>query len=151
MNWQELATSSHYQTAVAVRQKLLEKDMEEVDLGMEKLIESLSRADKRALRSQLIQLMTHIIKWKLQPEERSRSWAGTIENARIEIEELLEFEPSLKPSVPDLLEELFKKAKRLAEKEMNREISLTGLSWKEVLEDEYNLNLDQISLLQRVS
>ncbi|MDI6791755.1 MAG: DUF29 domain-containing protein [bacterium] len=139
MNWQELATASHYQTAVAVRQKLLEKDMEEVDLGMEELIESLGRADKRALRSQLIRLMAHIIKWKTQPDQRSRSGAGTIENARIEIEELLEFEPSLKPSVSDLLKELFVKAKRLAETEITKKVSLRSLSWEEVLNDEYNL------------
>lgn len=99
----------------------------------------MSRSDKRALRSQLMRLMAHIIKWKFQPERRSKSWAMTIENARIEIEDLLELEPSLKPSVPDLLHELFGKAKRLAEKEMDRAAPVTELSWQEVFEDEYEL------------
>jgi len=43
--------------------------------------------------------MMHIIKWQIQPEHRSRNWLITIENARIEIEEILEEEPHLKPSL----------------------------------------------------
>ena len=139
MKWQELAITSHYQTAVAVKQEMLKGNLEEATTGIEELIEALSRSDKRALRSQLIRLMAHIMKWKTQPELRTRSWAATIENARIEIEELLEFEPSLKPSVPGLLRELFEKAKRLAEREMGQKTSLTELSWKEVFEEEYGL------------
>jgi hypothetical protein len=139
MDWHELATTSHYQTAIAVREELEKNNIEEATVGIEELIEALSRADRRALRSQLIRLMAHIIKWKTEPEQRSRSWAATIANARVEIDELLEFEPSLKPSVPDALEELFKKAKYVAEKEMNRKISVAALSWKEVFEDEYSL------------
>lgn len=140
MNWHELATTSHYQTAVAVKQELLKGNMEEVTTGLEELIEALGRSDKRALRSQLIRLMVHAIKWKTQPEQRSRSWAASIENARIEIEELLEFEPSLRSSIPDLLKDLFEKAKRVAEKEINEKISMNGLSWQEIFEDEYNLD-----------
>ena len=139
MTWQELATTSHYQTAVAVKQALLVGHPEEAALGIEELIEALSRSDQRALRSQLIRLMEHILKWKTQPERRSQSWTATIENARVEIEELVELEPSLKPSVPKLLPELFDKARRLAEKEMNKRTTLGELSWQEVFEDEYSL------------
>jgi len=137
MNWQELAAASHYQTAVSIRHELLTGNAGEALIGTEELIESLSRSDKRALRSQLIRLMAHIIKWKSEPERRSRSWAATIENARIEIEELLELEPALNPSVPALLKELFEKAKRLSEKEMGKKTLLAELSWKEVFDDEY--------------
>jgi hypothetical protein len=83
--------------------------------------------------------MAHIIKWKTEPEKRHRSWSATIENTRIEIEELIEFEPTLKPSLRVLLKELFKKAKRLAEKEMGKTTTLTELSWQEVLNNEYNI------------
>lgn len=140
MDWLELATTSHYQTAAAIKQQLLKGNVEEATVGMEELIEALSRSDKRALRSQLIRLMAHVIKWKAQPEGRSRPWAATIESARVEIEELLELEPSLKPALPALLGELFEKAKRIADREeMSQETSLAGLTWKEVFEDEYSL------------
>jgi hypothetical protein len=140
MNWHELAATSHYQTAITIKQELLEGDVQEATVGIEELIEALSRSDTRALRSQLIRLMAHIIKWKTQPEQRNRSWAASIENARIEIEELLELEPSLKPSVPHLLHELFDKAKRVAEKEISQRSSLTELAWREVFEEDYNIS-----------
>ncbi len=139
MKWQELATTSHYETAIAVRQEMLRGNLAEATTGIEELIEALSRSDKRALRSQLIRLMSHVIKWKTQPEQRSRSWAVTIENARIEIEEILELEPSLQASIPVLLKDLFEKARRVAELEMNQKTAITVLSQREVFEQEYVL------------
>jgi len=138
-NWQELANKSQYQTAVAVRDKLAHEEIEDAATGLEELIESLSRSDQRALRSQLLRLMAHIIKWKTQPERRSRGWAVSIESARIEIEDLLDLEPSLKPKAPSLLTELFDKAKRLAEKEMGQKAEVTELTEAEVFEDEYDI------------
>lgn len=139
MQWHDLATTSHYQTAVTIKQALEAGNTDEAMTGLEELIEALSRSDRRALRSQLIRLMAHIIKWHTQPDSRSRSWAATIENARIDIEDLLELEPSLRPSLPGLLKELFGKAKRSAEKEMAVKTSLTELSWEEVFEVDYTL------------
>ena len=52
---------------------------------------------------------------------------------------LLELEPGLKPSVPGLVEELFSKARRVAEKEMGQKTTLTGLTWGQVFEEEYDL------------
>jgi hypothetical protein len=59
------------------------------------LVEALSRADRGALAHHLVRLMQHIIKWKVQPERRSRSWVATIHNAREAIRELQEDTPSL--------------------------------------------------------
>jgi len=139
MNWKELATTSHYQTAVAVRQSLLDGNMEEMQTGIEELIDALGRSERRALRSQLIRLMMHIIKWKIEPQRRSRSWLATIENARVEIDAILEDEPSLKRRIPELWEKCFKSALRVAEKETGIRPGVEGLSRKEVFEDEYSL------------
>src|SRR4051794_1443842 len=95
VDWQELAASSHYQTAVAVEDALEHGNIEEAKVGIEELIEALSRSEKRALRSQLIRLMTHVIKWKSQPLKRSRSWRVTIISARSEIADIQEETPSL--------------------------------------------------------
>jgi hypothetical protein len=48
VNWHDLATTSHYQTAVASKHALSAGDVEHARLGIEELIEALARADRRA-------------------------------------------------------------------------------------------------------
>jgi hypothetical protein len=141
MNWKELAVTSHYQTAVAVRQSLLEGNMEETQTGIEELIDTLGRSEERVLKSQLTRLMMHIIKWKIQPQRRSRSWLLTIENARAEIADILEYEPHLKPKLPALWEKCFSRARRLAEKETGIRPGIKELTQEEVFEAEYVLDI----------
>jgi hypothetical protein len=46
--------------------------------GLEELIAALSHSDDRAMKSHLIRLMQHIIKWKVQPERRSRDLSSNL-------------------------------------------------------------------------
>ena len=107
--------------------------------GAEELTEALGRSEERAFKSQMTRLMMHIIKWKIEPQRRSRSWVVSIENARIEIADILEYEPYLKPKIPILWEKCFKRACRVAEKETGIRPGIEELSRKEVFEDEYSL------------
>ena len=139
MNWQELSFTSHYQTAVAIQQELLIGNVEEATSGIKQLIDALGRSEKRALRSQLVRLMMHIIKWHTQPERRSRSWIASIYNAREEISDIQEETPSLTDSViGKMWEKSFRMAKRKAEGEMNRRAAVSELSWKQVFEEQYD-------------
>ncbi|KEI68346.1 hypothetical protein A19Y_3591 [Planktothrix agardhii NIVA-CYA 126/8] len=100
----------------------------------------MGRSDKRALRSQLIRLMAHVIKWKCQPQKRTSSWSTTILSARNEIEAIQEDTPSLNRNTIDLIwDKCFEKAVKEAETEMNQKCSLISLSWQEVFEEEYSL------------
>ncbi|MCU0516428.1 MAG: DUF29 domain-containing protein [Oscillatoria sp. Prado101] len=139
-DWEWLAAGSEYQTAVAVQQLLQEGKWMEASEGLYALIESMGKSKKLALKSQLIRLMSHVIKWKCQPERRCSSWAITILSARQEIEDVQEEVPSLNR---DYLESIWDKclirAVREAEMEMDRECELTSLSWEEVFEEEYTL------------
>ncbi|MCS7014014.1 MAG: DUF29 domain-containing protein [Chloroherpetonaceae bacterium] len=138
--WQDLAATSHYLTAVAVKRALEEGNYAEAEFGVSELINALSRADKHAVRSHLIRLMTHIIKWKSQPEKRSASWVATIRNAREEIRDYQEANPSLTDEVIKAMwEKCFARAKRNAEDEMQRQCDLQSLSWNEVFEEKYEL------------
>lgn len=67
MNWQELSATSHYKTALAIAHELAVGQTSEADKGIKALINALSRSEKRALKSQLIRLMKHILKWKNHP------------------------------------------------------------------------------------
>ncbi len=69
MNWQELSAHSHYQTALAIQTELRKGNISEANNGIMELITALSRSEKRALKSQVIRLMKHIIKWESQPQK----------------------------------------------------------------------------------
>ena len=99
MNWQELSSTSHYKTAVALKDEITSGNLPEAVIGIEELIQALSRSEKRALKSQLIRLMLHIIKWQSQPEKRSLSWVASIKDAREEIADIQEETPSLTDNV----------------------------------------------------
>jgi hypothetical protein len=48
-------------------------------------IEGLGRSQRSQIRSRLVVLLTHLLKWAYQPEKRSDSWRASITGARSEI------------------------------------------------------------------
>ena len=91
------------------------------------------------LRSQLTRLMTHILKWRMQPDRHSRSWVASITDARIEIEGLLEDEPSLRRELPAIWDRCLQAAQRLARDETGLEPTGAGLTMADVFDLEYKL------------
>jgi hypothetical protein len=85
-------------------------------------IEGMSRSDKRALKSQMIRLLKHLLKFKHQPQkqEDSSSWFKSINESKDQIEMILEDSPSLKP----LLESYFVLAYAKARSEAATETGL---------------------------
>jgi len=137
-NWQELSSHSYYQTALAIKHALQQDNRQEAMMGIEELIEALSRSEKRALKSQLVRLMMHVIKWKSQPEKRSLSWVATIKNAREEIIDIQEETPSLTNSVIlEMWDKCLQMAIRDAQGEMEKLTVIKELSWPEVFEEDY--------------
>ena len=140
MNWQTLSSDSHYKTAVAIRSELELGHVAEAAKGIEELIEALSRSEKRALKSQLVRLMLHIIKWQSQPEKRSRSWVASIKDARDEIADIQDETPSLNNAVIESLwDKAFVIAKRDAEAEMGKKSEVKSVTWQDAFGDEYEL------------
>lgn len=140
MNWQELSSTSYYKTALAVKDELQQGHLHEAMIGIEELIDALSRSEKRALRSQLIRLMLHVIKWQAQPEKRSLSWVASINNAREEILDIQEETPSLTDKVIQTMwDKCLVIAKRDAQAQMNKATAIQQLTWQEVFVDEYEL------------
>ena len=62
-------------------------------------VESLGKSDWRELGSRLDVLVMHLLKWRYQPSERSRSWRSTIRTQRRELRRLLQQNPSLHAQV----------------------------------------------------
>ncbi|OKH33030.1 hypothetical protein NIES2119_24335 [[Phormidium ambiguum] IAM M-71] len=93
-------------------QQLKEGKFDEVDLtNLIEEIESMGRSEKRELKSRLIVLLMHLLKWQYQPEKRSESWRSTISEQRICIEGLLEDSPSLKPLISEVFDDCYQKAR----------------------------------------
>jgi hypothetical protein len=139
-NWHELAIMSHYQTAVAVKDAVLAGDTTQALEGLEELIDALARSERRALRSQLIRLMQHIVKWHVQPERRSWSWVATIRNARREIADIQRETPSLTRHVLEAMwDDCLEAARDAAAGEMQRAVPLLSLTWEAVFLTPYTI------------
>ena len=77
-------------------------------------IETMGRSQRDATGSHLVIVMMHLLKWKYQPERRGSSWHDSIVNGRIQIDDLLENNPSLKSQLKNLIDKAYPKAKRYA-------------------------------------
>lgn len=45
----------------------------------------------------------HLMKWQWQPDKRSKSWASSIRNQRLGLKYLINYSPSLKRLIPEVL------------------------------------------------
>jgi hypothetical protein len=77
-------------------------------------IESMGRSEKRELVSRLTGLFLHLLKWQFQPERRGNSWRLSIANARDELAEHLDDNPSLKDELPKAMETAYRRGRRNA-------------------------------------
>lgn len=77
-------------------------------------IEYVSRSERRSLKSNLVVVLLHLLKWQFQPELRSRSWKGSLEEHRRRIREILETSPSLKSHLLECFDKAYKDAIRQA-------------------------------------
>ena len=103
---------------------LREREFSQLDIeNVAEELESMGRSDKRELRSRLVQLLMHLLKWQYQPGFRSHSWTSTIAEQRDQVKESLDESPSLRPTVAADLPRVYKIARIKAAGE-------TGLSEK---------------------
>jgi hypothetical protein len=80
-------------------------------------IESMGRRERKSLKSNLIILLLHLLKWQYQPDMRSGSWKGSIREHRRRIREDLADSPSLKPYLLEVLDAAYEEARALASDE----------------------------------
>lgn len=80
-------------------------------------IESMGRSDRRELRSRLVVLLMHLLKWRYQPGARSTSWSGTIREQRLQIELVLDDSPSLRPFIAEAVPQAYQAARENAAEE----------------------------------
>ncbi|MGC9503503.1 DUF29 domain-containing protein [Baaleninema sp.] len=97
-------------------------DLHELDL--DNLIEEIAemgRREKRAVYSNLKIVLSHLLKYRYQPERTSNSWRSTLVEHRQRLHRLFRESPSLKRYTEEIFEESYRDAIALAAAE-------TGLS-----------------------
>jgi hypothetical protein len=90
-------------------------------------IEDVGKSEKRELASRMAVLLTHLLKWRSQPENRSQSWRATIIVQRKRIALAIKATPSLKAVMrdPDWQEDMWLDALAQASRE-------TGLTMEDL-------------------
>lgn len=105
-------------------QLLREQRWHEIDLPyLIEEVEGLGKSERRAIASQLIRLLLHLLKWQYQPQRRSESWLDSITDARTQIELAIEDSPSLRNYPAEQLENSYQRARRQAAQQTSLEIS----------------------------
>jgi len=77
----------------------------------------------RELFSRYVVLLQHLLRWLVQPENRSRSWANTIANQRDAIIRHLEQNPGLKSKEPEEFAAAYVAARREASTETDLDLA----------------------------
>lgn len=77
-------------------------------------IADMARSQKKAIRSDLVVLLTHLLKWRYQPQHRSTNWRGSIVEHRRRIREEIEDSPSLAAYPAEVFERCYRAAREQA-------------------------------------
>ena len=126
-----------YGWAMAEASLLRQHKWDELDIEhLAEELESMGASEKREIRSRMKQLMKHLLKWKYQPDLQCRSWKNSIRNQRLELEDVIKDNPSLKPSLNENIKEVYMRALTDAAEE-------TGI-YKENFPTECPYTFDQI-------
>ncbi|WP_373529112.1 DUF29 domain-containing protein [Nostoc sp.] len=91
---------------------LREERFDQLDLlDLIEEVEDLGKSQRRALTSDLTNVLMHLLKYKYQPQKRSTSWLSSIAEHRDRIELILEDSPSLKNYIDEVWEKSYGKAR----------------------------------------
>jgi len=85
-------------------------------------IESMGKRDKKALESNLEQILMHLLKWQYQKNKRSNSWRYSIIEHRNRLKKDFRDSPSLKPYFDNVLEDCYQTAREFTSEQTGLDI-----------------------------
>lgn len=74
-------------------------------------IESLGKSQRSEIRSRILVVLIHLLKWKYQPDQRSSGWKGTLAEQRDKIAEEVEESPSLRAFPASVVDRQYRTAR----------------------------------------
>ena len=104
-------------------------------------IETVGRSERAALSSYIANILEHLIKLRISPATEPRAgWQQTILRGRIEVEDVLRDNPSLRPHVDQIIARRLPAARRLA-------ASSLSVHGEQPLQDPSGITFDQSQVL----
>jgi hypothetical protein len=118
---------------------LREGKINEVDLeNLIEEIEAMSKAQKHALKSNLVVLLMHLLKYQYQTYKRSSSWVYTIVEHRRRLLYIVEDSPSLKRYFREVFNQCYQDARKDAATETKLSLDTFPIECPFSLEDVIN-------------
>ena len=77
-------------------------------------IEDMGRSQRRAVKSALIIILIHLLKYRYQPHHRTNSWRASIREHRRRVRDELADSPSLRPYIERILDDCYQDAREAA-------------------------------------
>jgi ParB-like chromosome segregation protein Spo0J len=77
-------------------------------------IQDMGRSEKRAIESNLVVLLLHLLKYKYQSDKRTNSWKSSIREHRRRLRKALSDSPSLKRHFEQVVDECYQDAREQA-------------------------------------
>lgn len=97
---------------------LRQEEFAELDLNnLIEEIESLGKSQQNEVKSRLRVLIMHLLKWQIQPMRRSPSWRHTINVQRLDLQDVLDENPSLRMRLTEFVDYAYPRAIRDAVKQ----------------------------------
>ena len=111
LNTKQLYEQDFYLWVTTTIQKIRDRDFDSVDWeNVLEELEDLGSERKNELESRLMVLFEHLLKlayWDEEREYNERGWKGTIREQRKRLNRLLRKNPSLKPYLDEVFEEIY--------------------------------------------
>ena len=97
---------------------LREGRLDELDVtNLLEEIESLGRKDKKAIQNNLVMVLTHLLKYQFQPDQRSSGWRGSIVEHRRRLRYDFKESPRLRGHASEVVTEAYEDAREQASAE----------------------------------
>ncbi|MBE9171504.1 DUF29 domain-containing protein [Pleurocapsales cyanobacterium LEGE 06147] len=142
-NTTNLYEQDYYLWLKNTAQLLRDDQLSELDkLNLIEELEDMGRSEKRAVKSNLIRVLQHLLKWKYQPEKRSDSWLSTIVEHRQRIILAFEDSPSLKGYYLEVFDKCYQDARKNAATETR--LALTVFPTQSPFNPQDTLNPDYL-------
>jgi ribosomal protein L29 len=115
---EDLYERDYYTWALKQAQALRGRRTEALDWkNLADEVEGLARSEARELESRLEVLLLHLLKWRYQPKNRSRSWQLTIREQRQRVARVMSQNPGLKRTLGENLTAAYGLARLVAARE----------------------------------